>query len=540
MSIISFILKITNKFFLIFIEFISVHFRNWKKFDTESIKPGQRLLVIRHGGIGDLLFITPILKEIKFRYPELKITLMTRVTYHSLFSKYPYIDRLINHAWPNVFTLLTHDYILFFDKSIEVDPDAEKMNVYDLFSIKYAKVKLYDSEKRPVIRLIDKKEYILKEFPFILDGKINIGIQIKAGSPVRTPSPEFWKRLIQNLAEVVPNCRIFLIDKGASEISENIKREIHKKRGNLEIICTARQSRDLQDLMNIVAFMRLIIAPDSSVIHIAAGLGIPSIGIYGPFPSSLRVKYYPKTIGIDAPSKCAPCFTHGHKPCKMAKNYNYSPCFEDIDYHYVIEKALYLLEHHSIDNIYNFYSKGIYVESETSKFRNEILMIISDVIKEDLELLNGIELGSGGDPLVDSSVCVDLKIPYTKCGEKPIHLKGDARNLVWFNDNSLDYIYSSHLFEDFDDGENKIVLYEWYRVLKERGYLILLLPDQKRYEQYCEKIGKKPNEHHKIKHFGPEYMKSLLKSNHFDILKIYKFWEKYPDEYNFMIIAQKV
>jgi hypothetical protein len=93
------------------------------------------------------------------------------------------------------------------------------------------------------------------------------------------------------------------------------------------------------------------------------------------------------------------------------------------------------------------------------------LQIIEEEIKESLHGKNGLEIGSAGDPLIDTSVCIDLKAPYTKCGYKPIHFKGDARKLFWFKDDSLDYIYSSHVFEDFDEDENKGVLSEWTGVI---------------------------------------------------------------------------
>lgn len=68
----------------------------------------------------------------------------------------------------------------------------------------------------------------------------------------------------------------------------------------------------------------------------------------------------------------------------------------------------------------------------------------------------GLDIGYGGDPIIPGAITVDLAIPYTKVGDAPLNLGGDARNLYWFADNSLDYVYSSHLLEDFDATETKM------------------------------------------------------------------------------------
>src|SRR3972149_2826407 len=88
----------------------------------------------------------------------------------------------------------------------------------------------------------------------------------------------------------------------------------------------------------------------------------------------------------------------------------------------------------------------------------------------------GLDIGYGGDPIVPSAITVDLPKPYAKVGECPLNLGGDAGNLRWFRDTVLDYVYSSHLLEDFPAYKTEAVLREWMRVLKPRGNLILYLP----------------------------------------------------------------
>jgi ubiquinone/menaquinone biosynthesis C-methylase UbiE len=101
----------------------------------------------------------------------------------------------------------------------------------------------------------------------------------------------------------------------------------------------------------------------------------------------------------------------------------------------------------------------------------------------------GCDLGSGGDPVVPWAVQLDL--PPEVYGNYnggttprgPVQIYGNALKLP-FADGSLDFLYSSHLLEDFPDWW--IVLPEWVRVLKKGGRLIVLLPDKERFAKAVE------------------------------------------------------
>ena len=116
----------------------------------------------------------------------------------------------------------------------------------------------------------------------------------------------------------------------------------------------------------------------------------------------------------------------------------------------------------------------------------------------------GLDLGFGGDKIIPSAIGVDLPKPYTKTGEDPVQLGGDAADLYWFKDEVLDYIYSSHLLEDFED--TVPVLREWKRVLKKGGYLVLYLPDEQVYRADCAAKGLIGNSAHKLKNFSLDWV----------------------------------
>lgn len=122
----------------------------------------------------------------------------------------------------------------------------------------------------------------------------------------------------------------------------------------------------------------------------------------------------------------------------------------------------------------------------------------------------GLDIGYGGDAIVPHAITVDMPKPYTNVGNHPLNLGGDARDLKWFKDGCLDFVYSSHLLEDFPRNETRNVIMEWMRVLKPGGFLILYLPHEVTYKAHCEKTGQLYNNGHQIHDMSVEYIESVL------------------------------
>lgn len=130
-------------------------------------------------------------------------------------------------------------------------------------------------------------------------------------------------------------------------------------------------------------------------------------------------------------------------------------------------------------------------KSETAKYRE----FIHKLIPQDC----GVDIGSQGDPIVPWAMGLDLPKKEFEIysggnpAHGPIQLRGYANDLP-FDDNSLGFVYSSHLLEDFLDWTP--LLKEWVRVLKPYGRLIILIPDKKLWAKAIEE-GQPPNCAHK-------------------------------------------
>ena len=148
-------------------------------------------------------------------------------------------------------------------------------------------------------------------------------------------------------------------------------------------------------------------------------------------------------------------------------------------------------------------------DSETSKMRGILgRYCIGD----------GVDVGFGGDPITPTAICLDMPKPYTEVGDAPQHIHGSACDLP-FKDETLDYVYSSHLIEDFSYSAQSMLLHEWARVVRVGGLVVIVAPDQQRYAAYCKSKGEPMNAAHQYDFYGLSDFKSevLDKEVFFDL-----------------------
>lgn len=137
--------------------------------------------------------------------------------------------------------------------------------------------------------------------------------------------------------------------------------------------------------------------------------------------------------------------------------------------------------------------------SETSKMREYLLPYCNG---------NGCDLAHGGEKIKPEAIAIERPHALMHCGNEPANLIGDASNLYWFKDNVLDYVYSSHLLEDFAD--TKKILYEWLRVIKPGGFLVLNLPHDRMFLEHCKQTGQAYNFEHKCPQMSIGWMGQVI------------------------------
>jgi SAM-dependent methyltransferase len=151
------------------------------------------------------------------------------------------------------------------------------------------------------------------------------------------------------------------------------------------------------------------------------------------------------------------------------------------------------------------YKLGIkfFPESETEKVRPLVINFCKG---------KGCDLGFGGDKICKTDCDgIDYPQPYTKVGKDNVDVGCDIiKDEIPLPENTYDYVYSSHLIEDFEDTQAGII--KMMRILKNNGVLILAFPDQQKYEWHCNRYGTYPNPYHKHQDMGYAYMVNCLNS----------------------------
>jgi len=135
--------------------------------------------------------------------------------------------------------------------------------------------------------------------------------------------------------------------------------------------------------------------------------------------------------------------------------------------------------------------------SETAKVRH----LVVDYCRG-----RGCDIGFGGDKIVKQDcIGIDYAQPYTNTGQDVVDIACDViREKIPVPNDTFDYVYSSHMIEDVED--TNAVLREFIRILKPGGNLILVFPDQPKYEKYCRRTGQPLNMCHVHADMGLAFM----------------------------------
>lgn len=155
---------------------------------------------------------------------------------------------------------------------------------------------------------------------------------------------------------------------------------------------------------------------------------------------------------------------------------------------------------------------------------------------------NGCDVGSGGDPVVPWAIQVDL--PDEKFKEyghaneitAPIQWRGDCRSLP-FKDGVLDWLYNSHILEDFNDWP--VVLEEFCRVLKRGGHLVIMVPDHKLFREAVAN-GQGDNLSHKHEFHVGELSDWARGRGGFEIIFDQLTLVRGVKDYNILFVAKKL
>ena len=283
----------------------------------------KRIMAFRTGGIGDILFINPVFRYLKKKYPSCFIRMASGCK--EPLENLPEVDELYDMPF-DASLLENMDYTIFFQGIIEGSSETSKKThavdmFFSYFNIDSTHFPIEDKKPRLFFKK-EETEWCDKTISNLKIGKNDyvIGIQMETSAPLRNFPKEKLKAVIDNVIKE-DNVKIMLIGTEQHNIIASYLRE-----GNEKIILAT--SYNVRESIILANRYDLIISPDTFMVQVAGALEKPLIGIYGPFPSEVRMKYFKNAIGLDPSVVCSPCFKHDFRSCVKGHP---SPCFTQID-----------------------------------------------------------------------------------------------------------------------------------------------------------------------------------------------------------------
>lgn len=264
------------------------------------------ILIVRAGAAGDILFLTPILAQLRRQYPSAHIGVAISTRYHWVLRGNKNVDGYSDI--PLKLGLVgRYDWVIDLENAVENNHAA---HVVDLFA------------EKSHVKLEDRHTTYYTHTPFdefdaeCRKTKKRVGIQLAASTPVRT-----YPRVLElqnKLREAGWEVAVFS-EPGQLKFPNPIENLINVGSKNW----TWQKSTDFLKTCDFV------IGPDSSLIHFAGAMGVPGIGLYGSFAAKYRLIEGGSIQAIQATAECpfAPCFHHGRRfqilpvngPCNAAR-----------------------------------------------------------------------------------------------------------------------------------------------------------------------------------------------------------------------------
>lgn len=263
----------------------------------------KSILIVRHGGFGDLLFLTPALSVLRKKFPQAKIDVAAFPNFLPVLDHNHDIDRLVPCPIEEL-ELLSYDSVFWLENTIEDNPASKDRHAVDIMADAIGVTVNEDEREMQYFLQEGEQRDALRLFPR-LGGRKRIGFQCEASAVIRNYPRHLWAEVAKKLTSL--GHEVFLFGTPGT-ITENPNDKI-KGVTNLTALEPALSFRES---CAILSTCDVFAGVDSALIHVAGALKIPSVGLYGPFPWQLRTAYAKSVRAISGIGACAGCQHHAY------------------------------------------------------------------------------------------------------------------------------------------------------------------------------------------------------------------------------------
>lgn len=325
----------------------------------------RKLLVIRLGAMGDLIHMSPSLRAVK-EHCQIEVHLITLPVYQPLVETFGVLDKTrgdktwgFDKRWKGLFQLAGELRAEHFDAAVNLHPSLKTRLLLTLAGI--SPVSIYQKEKLAItgerqrgIPRLHAAEDFYRPFQRLLDlpGQPDLTPALSLSGPAavdrigiipgvggkrgnRAWPVENYRTLIQTLLASQPGLKILLFggpdEAGLAEALADYP-EVENHCGAHNILATAR----------LMQTCRVMVGGDTGPLHLAAALGIPVIGLFGP-TSTRRTGPLGRQTDVLTPDGALACWPCELPTCPLTGG-DHLACMKQITVDTVADKCLSLLE----------------------------------------------------------------------------------------------------------------------------------------------------------------------------------------------------
>ncbi len=268
-----------------------------------DLSPGEgqepsSVLFARSGGFGDLLFLSPLLAEVRRRWPKCRIGVACAPARRCVLDGLGLVD-----TWESVPPALTvcdgYERVIGFEGVIE----ASREHYVDALASSCGLELPAGPESRRSRYAITpaEKEWVSEMYPRNPARK-RLGVQWQASEPARSYPLRDLHVVCGYLGQ--HGWDVWLLGE-----PDKVRARCQHDSGVRNVAMDERPS--FRQSCAILSTCDVVLAPDSALLHVAGALGLPAVGLFGPIEPKTRIQYSPSIRPLKGALPCAGC---GHHP----------------------------------------------------------------------------------------------------------------------------------------------------------------------------------------------------------------------------------
>lgn len=331
-------------------------------FKKKKITNPKNIAIIKLWALGESILTLPMIKSIKQKFPDSKITIIARNQNASVFENLSFIDNVILFEPKNAFKLF--NLLRKFDLSFDCEPYLKLSGLFSWFCAKqrigfshtirswlYTHIVNFNDQQHEVLTYMDLVKNLginavpekLEKLVYSDDNKhkvdsilenagisssdklIGFCVGVAESARQRTWPAENFAALADKLIE---NKHAKIIFVGSPNEKEIIN-EVSSKMKNPSFSVAGKTS--INDLFYLAERCDLFISNDTGPMHVSAAQGTKTIGLFGP---NLSVRFGPfgkNNIALEKHLPCRPCINvhKGELPkCRQKKRLGEGYCMK--------------------------------------------------------------------------------------------------------------------------------------------------------------------------------------------------------------------